>query len=791
MDTPEKSVYRLEDIEINPVRGCLKRGDQEDYLRQQTFEVLLYLVKQRQRLVSKDELIEVVWRGTAVTDNALAQCIVEIRKALGDDSRQPRFVKTIPKFGYRFIGPVEEHTRNGAIGPRMENDLRSDSRTTDGSTPVSPEGCADASAPEPEIPPAATKFPPKRTFASTVAGAVVLLAAVFVIWWHQPDVQAGETILKQLPGKKSLAIMYFDNQSPRPDMNWLSAGLADMLIADLSRSEKLNVLSREQLYSLLKRSGNTKRSIGLGEALEIARKSHAEAVVLGSFAAVEQRVRIDAQLYRSHDGQLLATDHVIAENAAQTLSQVDVLAAKLASRLAVVATPKSSIGEVMTDNLEAYRCYSLAVEEARAFRNEQAIKLLQKAIELDPRFAMAYARMGYTYAVSDFVPETGRAFLERAFQLSNRLTPLDRLYIAAWYEIARRDYGSAIRTFHQIIAEYPLEIEAYSRLGRLYHGEEESQKAIDVLKEGLAVDPEAKELYNALGIVYMSEGEYSEAVAAHERYVELAFQEPNSHDSLGMTFQRFGHYDQALNEYKKALSLDPAFEPSIVHLGDTYFQMGRYQEAIHAYEKYVHSAHSDLARSLGYGNIAGIYFRKGDIRRAELAAAQEMKNEKTAVWNAMLIALQKKDRKKLEKLRQVLFENLPFPERGTRSSLRGQDYFRGYIEWQSGNSSAALPDFKEAIRHLPPTSGMDIWEDCLANAYLEGGQMDPAISEYERILKINPEYPLLHYHLAEAYQRKGQRDQAKAFYQQFLQDWKNADSDLPEIVRAKTELQRL
>ena len=69
--------------------------------------MLLYLVEHRDRVVNKEELIENIWQGVAVTDNGLMQCITDIRRALGDDSRQPRFIKTVPRRGYRFIAPVE------------------------------------------------------------------------------------------------------------------------------------------------------------------------------------------------------------------------------------------------------------------------------------------------------------------------------------------------------------------------------------------------------------------------------------------------------------------------------------------------------------------------------------------------------------------------------------------------------------------------------------------------------------------------------------------------------------
>jgi DNA-binding winged helix-turn-helix (wHTH) protein len=86
----------------------LKRDGVEQHLRQQSFQVLLFLLVRRFELVLKEELVANFWRDTAVTDNALVQCIADIRRALGDDPRNPRYIKTVPRAGYRFIAEVEE-----------------------------------------------------------------------------------------------------------------------------------------------------------------------------------------------------------------------------------------------------------------------------------------------------------------------------------------------------------------------------------------------------------------------------------------------------------------------------------------------------------------------------------------------------------------------------------------------------------------------------------------------------------------------------------------------------------
>ena len=101
-------VYRFADAEMDPSQGCVRRQDHEHYPRPKVLQVLHYLLEHRERLVTKDELIEHVWKDTAVTDDVVFHCVADIRTLLGDDPRNPRFVRTFPGAGYRFVAPVEE-----------------------------------------------------------------------------------------------------------------------------------------------------------------------------------------------------------------------------------------------------------------------------------------------------------------------------------------------------------------------------------------------------------------------------------------------------------------------------------------------------------------------------------------------------------------------------------------------------------------------------------------------------------------------------------------------------------
>ncbi len=590
-------------------------------------------------------------------------------------------------------------------------------------------------------------------------------------------------------GKRSVAVMFFDNQSGNPDLDWLREGLAGMLITDLSRSRNLAVLSRQQLHLLLERIGhNASEGIRLDEALELAQRSQAQIVILGSFARLGEQIRLDVQLHDARDGHLLTAERLVVNQPEQILTQLDLLSLKLASHLGSRSEEQTDRNAtVMTNNLEAYRYYSLGVEKSRALQTQEAIALLEKAVQLDPEFAMAYARIGYTYVLTSARIDEGKPYLEKAFKLTHRLSEYDRLNISAWYALANQDYEAAIKSFRDIIERYPLEVEAYQRLGRLLHGEDRFDEAVEILKQGLVIDPGAKELYNSLGSTYSDMGHHDDAIPTYQHYVQLAAQEPNSHDSLGLGYEGAGRYNEAIEEYERALSIKPDFQVSTIHLANALTRLGRYREAIEKYRRFNELVQVPRERSRGYTSIARVQVLRGNLVDAEKAARQANLQEKQSVDGFLFVAFAKADQAMAKRALET-YETSNHPDRGSRFSLRRVLYYRGQVALLERRHEEAIALFKDALRHRPLIWDGDAQEDCLANAYLTLGMLDESTAEYERILKLNPNYPLVHYHLGQIYERKGQREKARAEYQQFLTVWEKADADIPEVVAAKKVL---
>ncbi len=749
-----RRVYRIEDMELDAGRALLRRNGGEIPLRPKSLLVLLCLIENRGRIVSKDELFSTAWPDTAVTDDALVQVILETRKALGDDPRRPRLIRNHPRLGYSFAGEVQE------AGSR-ELSIELEETTTV----------------EVEVAPGRSWMP----VAAAAALAVALTAGA--IWWRARDKSPA---LAVEGSRRTLAVLFFENRSNTAGLDWLREGLSDMLITNLSRSPQLAVLHREQLARML--GSRRGASIPLDEALEIARRSQAAFVIAGAFASLGDTVRVDAQLYESANGRLVAGESLTAGNPEKLLGLVDSFAARLATRLGVSLAPGQLAG-LMTRDLEAYRLYSLGVGKARALRSAEAIDLLQQALKRDPGFAMAEARIGYTYAVAWGRLDDAKPYLENAYRASSRLTPRDRLEIAAWYAIANRDYASVIAHYRQLVDAYPGDVEPVHRLARALRGEGRAAEALEVLRRGLERDPNEPEYHNLLSGIFAEAGRHDEAVAAAKRYVELQPSEPNALDSLGLVLQWAGRNREAFDAFNAALGIKPDFEIARVHLGNLYFGMGQYRRALTEYTRYVESAPSGAERSRGHGSRALVYWRLGQTDRAIEEAAEAQRLLPSQFHIAARLAIDRGGAAEAERwMPRLVKDSWPDDRGGARLSGRFHYTLLGDAAMARGRVGEALEMYRKSVAERPLIWSSESFEDCLARALLAAGRHREAVDEYRRVLRVQPGLTRARYYLGLALEGAGDGAAARAEFARFLEDWREADRDIPEVVDARRRL---
>jgi DNA-binding winged helix-turn-helix (wHTH) protein/tetratricopeptide (TPR) repeat protein len=758
--TPGAPIYRIDDIEIDVTRRCVRRSGNEVHLRPKTFQLLIHLIQHRDRLVTREELMDLFWKDTVVTDDSLAQCVSDLRRALGDSARDPQYVKTVPKTGYRFLGAVQDIRPVELIATEQITTIQIREEYTD-------------DAPGGDL----ALLPPRRRWPWAVAVASLLLICIAAaLRWYWPGAPAPPA------GKRQIAVLRFENRSGQSDLDWLCQGLPEMLATTLSRTPLLNVLNREQLSLWLGRSGDS----SLQGALNAARRSHAQVALLGTFARFGNSIRVDATIYDAQSGKRVASESITAGKPDDLLKQMDFLASRLAARMAAGSPgdDRRGLSSLMTSNLEAYRYYSLGLTNAETMHTEEAIRFFEKAIALDPGFVMAYARIGYADAVTSVQFAQGRSYLQKAFQMADRLTERDRRHILAWYAIANQDYPEAMRRYRELIAAYPDEAEAYYRLSVLVHGESRQEEAIELLHQALAIDPENPNFYNSLSVNNSEIGRHREAVEMAQRYLALSPRDANAYDTLGLAYQAAGLDTEALTAYNKALELNTGFEIAAAHRASLFMQMGRERIGMAEFQSRASSARWDFIRKRYWALAAWFHWRRGRMGQARMAIEQANRiRTDWRTWSPAALLLPGGE--------GATGPVLPYiPGRGSRFGVRTQYFYLAQDARMKHRPDEMLANLRQALRYRAAWSTAEPLEDALADGYFELGRLDDAISEYQRALATFPGMPRARFHLAQAYQRKGLHDEAKVQYRRLLEMWPTADPDLPEVVEAKRAIRQ-
>jgi tetratricopeptide (TPR) repeat protein/DNA-binding winged helix-turn-helix (wHTH) protein len=725
--------YRVDaGIEVDRSKAVVVIGGTEHHVRPKSLAVLLDLIENRERVVSKEELLHRIWDGAAVTDDALTQCISDLRRLLGDDPKQPKFIRTIPKQGFRFIAPVEEIFPPEPATPAP---------VTDAVPTVAGDDSAGKSG--------------RRSWITVGVLSVALVTVIGTLVWIWRIRDQGNLS----DGRIVAAISSFENRTGRPDLDWMREGLPDMLAGSLARSPKLSLLPRSEGGS---------------------RTSRAKVLISGAYTAIGEALRVEVLITRAQDKRILGSEILTVEKPEELLTRFDGLAVRTAAALQA-PLPSNAAGaaaEARTANLEAYRLYTLGVEKADNFHYLEAIALFERALEIDPDFHMANARIGYAHAFSRGLGHEGLPYLQKALSRSARMNGRDRLFVEAWHSFASGDIPRTIQTYRRIIREYPDELSAYVALARLYRGEKQFQEARQVLTQAVSIDPGWADAHNLLSGVLFSLGQREQALKSALRYAELKPDEANAHDSVGMVFHRMGRYEDAIQSYRHALALKPDFEIAMVHLGNTLVHLGRYRDALIEFRRCQSVARAKEQRQRAAESIAWTLWKRGD---AKAAMQQDLKPGPLRNAIALDAAAAAPNGGVPVNL---AVEPTPFNARGARLSRRFDTALLGLAALRSNHAEQGLSLMKEALQQLPEYYMQTDSEECLADAYLWLGRLDEAVIEYRRVAAMHPNMATARYGLGVALARKGELNGARVELTKFLELWKNADRDLPQYREA-------
>ncbi len=523
-------------------------------VRPKSFAVLVYLVENSGRLVSRDEIFAAVWPNVAVTDDALVQSISELRQALGDDAR--RLIRTIPRRGYRFEPHVSDVPAADPSGTVSELRARND--------------------PETGINYNTTRFLDtvlmRWRLRSLAALAMIIFAIVGARWiaasaeWSFFGALPWNGQFTKNPGvakKSAIAVLPFVNQSNQPGQDYFADGLTQDIINALGRFSALTVMSWNAVSPYREKATNP---------AEIARNLGVRYQVEGSIQKTEGRVRVIAQLVDS-GGHVLWSAR-FDEALADVFALQDSITTQIARALPVRVTQieQQRVSAKPTKSLEAYdyvlRARSIFQHPGRA-NNVEARALLKRAIELDPYYAAAYAALAETYyaEVSMGWAEFPPTIMSRAEELAKKALSLNSSEVRAHIILGRvyifdRRYDLAEAEIDRAIAVNPNDAQALAGRGNIFMWLGRTDAAIDALEQAQGIDPALNPLDRfALGLAYYLKQRYTSAIEQAELNLRETPGANFSRVVLAAAYAQLNQLDDAARVAMAIRRLDPTFNP--------------------------------------------------------------------------------------------------------------------------------------------------------------------------------------------------------------------------------------
>ena len=655
-----------------------------------------------------------------------------------------------------------------------------------GTTARASSGVVSPVAPEITAPPA------KKPWAKFAAVAAVLVAVLVGGGLYLRSRQAGA-----LTTKDTILIADFVNTTGD---NVFDGTLKKALAVDLEQSPYLNVLSEgkvQQTLGLMGKPSDTRLTPGI--AREICQRSGVKALLTGSIASVGNQYMVTLAAINASSNDTLAEVQDRAASKELVLKAIDSTAnqmrQKLGESLASVQKFATPLQEATTSSLEALKSYTVGDQKHALGDDLNAAPFYKHAIELDPNFAMAYARLAVVY--SNFGQmNVSKPNLDKAFELKNRASEPERLYITAHYYADNGQLEKGIAAYELYKQTYPREVTAYVNLGVTYYGLGEFEKALANSQDAIRVEPDESRGYGNAALAYQGLNRPEEAKvvirAGLQRNPGFVF----LHDALASIAYAQGDLAE-MEKQETFLHDQPDLEMNLDNRhGDIAASHGQIRKGREFYEKarqvaqrlqlkdseasyltseaYALAVFGDSKQAVELCNTALALAPSFNVRGyVAFALALAGENKKTLE----LAALETRDRPD-----DTLIHNVYVP------------VLEATVALNTADTGKALELLKPALSYDKATT---ISLYIRGMAYLKAGEGASAAAEFQKILALynyastDLLMPFARLGLARAYALQGDGAKAKAAYQDVLGFWKDADPGLPTVKQVTAEYAKL
>ncbi len=674
-------------------------------------------------------------------------------------------------------------------------------------TPAS--GSATAVASAPPGTPSATEIsaaPKSRKVLIAVAAALVVAALAAGGYFYAHRTRA-------LTEKDTIVLAEFTNTTGDAVFD---GTLRQGLSAQLEQSPFLNLLSDQQIAQTLGLMAQPKDSRLTSDlAREVCQRTAAAATIEGSISSLGSQYVLGLKAVNCHNGDLLANEQATANGKEQVLKALGEastkIRVKLGESLASVQKYDAPAENVTTSSLEALQAYSLGYQTAVLKRDDiAAIPFYQRAVSLDPNFAMAYARMGTSYYnVGELT--RGAENSRKAYALRERVSERERFYIDTHYEQFVNGNVEAARKAYELWAQtYPRDSVPPTNLNVIYLNLGEYEKSLAADQTSLKLNPASGLSYGNLVAGYYDLNRFDEARATaaeaqahnldspaiHQTLYAIDFLQ---HDSAGMEHEaaqvmgKSGYEDQLLSSEASMAAYAGQFSKSreLIRRASESAQRADEKETAATYVAY-----AGLESAL-VGNVS-------QVRQQTQTALALSTGKDVQSISAVALGLAG-DAAEATRLAADLSKRYP---QDTLVQSLYLPMIRAAIALQAGKGDAAIEDLAPALPYDLSFSDFPLYPAYLrGQAYLAAHQGALAAAEFQKVLKYraiesgDPVGALANLGLARAYMLEAQsaqgpdadaaRAKARASYQDFLAIWKDADPDIPIFIAAKSEYAKL
>ena len=482
---PPEELIQFEGYTIDRPRFMLQWKDEPVPLNRKTFDLLLHLVEYRDRVVTKDELLKALWPDQFVEESNLTQHIFLLRKALSRHESGGKIIETIPGRGYRFAATV-------VAAPHQQITIG----LTESITRITIEEEEDFSEPAAiELSKASLDRSPKRY--RYLRPVLITLFAIIgcscglILYRHFHKIantqSAPSAPVANSEARQSIAVLGFRNSSSHPEDAWLSTAVSEMLASEMSAGDKLRVIPNEDLARAQSDLGIKGSPVDSeAERTKLRQATGADMLVQGSYVVVGQgsapALRLMVQVQNAHSGKQLASFSETGK-LGDLFALVDQAGAELRKDLSqgVSQGDEEQALSGMSHSTEALRFYAEGVERELAFDSHSAQSFFERAIEADPKFAMAHLGLAEVWADLGFMERAARESAE-AYKLSANLPRAERLAVEADDREFSKDYEHAISIYKSLSTFYPDDQTWGLRLASLQRKDGRRKEAVETLE---------------------------------------------------------------------------------------------------------------------------------------------------------------------------------------------------------------------------------------------------------------------------------------------------------------------